>query len=509
MVRRPRWTIIASSVLAAIVLVGVVVAVVVFRSRGSGPGATSSHGTSSFAGPRDTEIYASDGKTLLARLDGDPNEKCLNTSPNDWGFFCDYLLRWWQQQQAFGAQPAERLQNLRNNGFTIVTTLDPALQASAKASIDRNLAADNATSLSVVTVEPGSGRVTAMATNRTFSQNLQANGSRTVNPNGTTSSPVPNRYPNTTDPIFSGDEQTPGVMGGASFMMFTIVAALEQGIPLSHIVDTKVSYPSKYIIDSSSPAVCPGTHFWCVTNGGDEARTSGQKTMVDAFTHALSTYFVPLEESVGADKAVGMAQRLGVTFHSAADAAYAASPKQAAQWGAFTLGASAVAPLDLANAYATLAADGRYCSPLPVKSVVDRRGRAVPNAADPRCVSVLSADVARAAVEAGRCAVGDRPALSAPCTTAPASGVRAAVGHPISGQLGFVEGKAATMVMTSPQLAVAALAGRSGLPLVDAGITQHGRSWVIDVASQALHDALGSLPNRDFPAPSRQLALGG
>ncbi len=54
------------------------------------------------------------------------------------------------------------------------------------------------------------------------------------------------------------------------------------------------------------------------------------------------------------------------------------------QWGAFTLGVSSTTPLDLANAYATLAADGKYCEPNPVQEIVAPDGAKLDVAAS-RC----------------------------------------------------------------------------------------------------------------------------
>ncbi len=46
-----------------------------------------------------------------------------------------------------------------------------------------------------------------------------------------------------------------------------------------------------------------------------------------------------------------------------------ASPEHASGWGAFTLGVSDVTPVEMANVFATLAAEGTYCQPLPVQTI--------------------------------------------------------------------------------------------------------------------------------------------
>jgi len=57
----------------------------------------------------------------------DPPNGCVSVSAqhNDWGFFCDILKSWWENQPAFGNNPQVRLENLMRGGDNIVTSLDP------------------------------------------------------------------------------------------------------------------------------------------------------------------------------------------------------------------------------------------------------------------------------------------------------------------------------------------------------------------------------------------------
>jgi membrane peptidoglycan carboxypeptidase len=99
---------------------------------------------------------------------------------------------------------------------------------------------------------------------------------------------------------------------------------------------------------------------------------------MDRLGRSVNAYFVRLEQKVGAARAVAMARRLGITFRAASDARMATDP--AASWGSFTLGVSGTTPLDLAAAYATVAADGVYCAPLPVTAITDPDGPPSPAA---------------------------------------------------------------------------------------------------------------------------------
>src|SRR5581483_9112622 len=100
---------------------------------------------------------------LGLKLTEPPND-CVATRPG-WGFFCDLLRTWWTNQPAFGATPAERLTRLRRGGYTIVASLDPRVQDSAQRHVLYNEPARSPSALGMVGVEPGTGRIRAMAVN--------------------------------------------------------------------------------------------------------------------------------------------------------------------------------------------------------------------------------------------------------------------------------------------------------------------------------------------------------
>ena len=82
--------------------------------------------------------------------------------------------------------------------------------------------------------------------------------------------------------------------------------------------------------------------------------------MWTGFGRSVNTYFVWLEEQIGPQNAVAMAQKLGITFRAKNDANQAA---HADSWGAFTLGVADTTPLDLAAMRAVLTT--RTLPPLP------------------------------------------------------------------------------------------------------------------------------------------------
>ncbi|WDZ84117.1 transglycosylase domain-containing protein [Micromonospora cathayae] len=404
----------------------------------------------------------------------------------DWGFFCDYLRTWWLAQPEFGSTVEERDQALRRGGYTIVTSLDPEIQATA---LRQSLAVfdrDSPRALPIAAVEPGTGRVLAMAVNRNYSL--------ADNPAGQ------DNRPNTVNQLVAGGGAIDGYQAGSTFKLFTMLAALEAGLPLATGYDAPTRLPTRYPAEGA--ASCGGR--WCPANASP-ASMDGYRTMWDGFGRSVNTYFVWLSERVGPAKVVEMAQRLGITFRSDTDRAFAA--EDAADWGSFTLGVAATTPLDLANAYATVAAEGTYCAPLPVRAVTGPDGRALP-VADPSCRQVLDADVARAATDAARCPVGQQSAYGRCGGGGTATTVGRLLGdRPVAGKSGTSDQDASkSFVGYTPQVAVAGIAANPDDPTDRVGIS--AQSGVVTAVARVIVTATAGSPKVAFTPPSRQLAIG-
>ncbi|MGI5237669.1 transglycosylase domain-containing protein [Dactylosporangium sp. CA-139066] len=405
---------------------------------------------------------------------------------NDWGFFCDYFRLWWNSQPEFGATPTDRDELLRTGGYTIVTSLDPGVQAAALSQSLGVYGYDNARSLPLAVVTPGSGRVLALAVNRHYS--LEANPPQHPN------------YPNTVNQLVSGGAGVAGYQAGSTFKMFTMLAALESNRPLNTHFNAPARLVTHWPGGGTGPGNCGGR--WCPGND-TPSWMDGDRTMWNAFGRSVNTYFVWLEEQVGARKVVEMAQRLGITFRAESDTTMAA---KADEWGSFTLGVASTTPLDLANAYATVAAGGVYCQPLPVLSITDPDGKPV-DAAGPKCRQVLDPDVTAAATDAARCPVGKGSAYNK-CDGGTAEAVSGILGgRPVAGKTGSSEYNATeTFVGFTPQIAAAAIAVNVDNPNDQVG---GGVSNSVDAAvAQTMAAALRGQPVKQFVAPSRARALG-
>lgn len=415
---------------------------------------------------------------------------------NDWGFLCDYLKSWWRTQPAFGDNPAERENKLRRGGYRIVLSLDPKTQKVAHDAVGK-VPTSSPFAHGVVAVEPRTGLIKAMAVNRNYSLDQSRNGPDANGGRGSRAT-----YPNTVNALLGGSG-LPGYQAGSTFKIFTMLTALENGMPLSTSYQSPFRLRSKFFT-GGGPGSCG--QYWCPVNAS--GAMTGVQDMRTGFGKSVNTYFVQLLQAVGAEKAVRMAERLGMVWNTDVDRRQA-QPPDVHNWGAFTLGVSDTTPLELANAYATVAGDGLYCKPRPVLSITnpdgtpvaytDMDGRTI-DAAGPQCHQAIDPGVARAATDAARCPVGDRPATGGCGGWSTADFVRGAVGRPVAGKTGTTDDtRAAWFAGYTPELAAASFIADADHPF---NVVGDGNADVpTSTVAQTLRGGLDGRPVTQFRPP--------
>jgi membrane peptidoglycan carboxypeptidase len=434
-----------------------------------------------------TPAEAAEAKKAPLGLNPKANVQSCEYSKPSYGFFCGWFLDWWQANPAFGKSSSQRLAALRKGGYKIVSSIDVKMQAAAQKQVDRGLSSYSRFATGLVIVEPGSGRVKAMAINRKYGIKK--------NPGGKT-------YPYTENPLLSGSTISPGYQAGSTFKMFTMLAALQEKIPLSHTIFAPQQLISNYL----GPCSSGGNHY-CPHNASKSM--TGVQTMSSGFGESVNTYFVQLEQQASVKAAVAAAQAAGVVFRGSKDQQnikWAQGSDQA--WGSFTLGTAQVTPLDMANAYATVAARGKYCQPLPVKSITDRRGNPAisPN---PSCRQVFSPQVADAAADAARCPVGDSSMVGIACAH-PGGGVTAAsvgraISRPVAGKTGTTDdNNAGWFVGFTPNLAAASFIANPD-KYYDTVPNSH---IPIQIFRDTFASVVNQVPARGFVRPVNKLVYG-
>ena len=233
-------------------------------------------------------------------------------------------------------------------GLSVVTTLDVSMQEAAevaaanKESQANRYVEGDPFEVAMVAIDPDNGHVKALVGGRDYYTN-QVN-------------------------MATGLGGT-GRQAGSSFKTFTLVAALEAGISPDTLVDcgTTVEYPG-----------------WKVSN--IDYHDYGTRSLARAFAVSSNTGFARLIMSLGPQKVVDVAERMGITSSLRAI-------------GSLTLGSESVTPLEMADAYATLANGGTHYDAECILRIVDRHGTTIVDNSNPTGERVLTPEIAHAAVE--------------------------------------------------------------------------------------------------------------
>ena len=315
----------------------------------------------------------------------------LNITPGKQGcagaemapYFCDYVSHLILNNPAYGVDLATRVSSLYRGGLTITTTLDSRLQLAAQAQVDATAGANpDKWGASLVSIGPGTGKILAMAQNTVFL-------------------PEPGKFD--TQLNFNVDSKDAkgndlngagGFQPGSTMKPFTLAQWLNEGRSLADTVDaSRRTYPLDFPWKSSCGEVL-GAYNTKEKNRGaaDDLQNNDdgyyRKMRVDyglynsintaTFAEAAQLDFCGIQKMVDA-----------AGIHSGLDHA----PVNMHQLGNL-LGATGVAPLVLANAFATFANDGTYCEPVAIVAVTDSAGQQFP-AQTTSCREAIKPDVAR------------------------------------------------------------------------------------------------------------------
>ncbi|MGC5009343.1 transglycosylase domain-containing protein [Streptosporangium sp. DT93] len=285
-----------------------------------------------------------------------------------YAYFCIYVRNEILSNPDFGKTAKERLRFLNRGGLTIRTTLDPAMQVAADRAIGKWVHASDKQVAAEALVQPGTGAIKAMAASRRFGGDEDRNEIS---------------YNVVADAAHGGGV---GFQAGSTFKTFTLISALNKGMKLNDGFNVGASYnaPSTaaFRTCAGEPVGVPGHS---VTN--DEG-SPGWRTLQTGTWGSVNTFFLTLEERVGLCDTVKVAKSLGV---------HRSDGGKLIENETFTLGTNEMDPVTVANAYAAIAARGRYCAPMAISRIVDRDGK--PTVYKPKCRKALDPQVADAAAD--------------------------------------------------------------------------------------------------------------
>ena len=307
-----------------------------------------------------------------------PRRGCANAGSNAW--YCDYVWRLITSSDEFssvGRTEDERRQALLRGGLTITTAMNRTIQDAAWAATSSTIPIDDPSNVSTaaVTVEPGTGRVLAIAQNKLYDP---AGGPGEVATNYAT------------DHAYGGSS---GFQTGSTFKPFTLATWLRKGKSLNAVVSAQggtapfTSFRSCDYLDRSQS----------YTYSNSEGQGSGSMTVLEATYRSVNTAYVSMEKQLDLCDVAETAESMGVHLASPQEdqckTGKQLTTKLPTCTPALTLGPKELSPMTMAAAYATFAAGGTYCKPVAVLSIKDRDGKALPIPKQ-SCNRALEKDVA-------------------------------------------------------------------------------------------------------------------
>ncbi|MGX6509898.1 transglycosylase domain-containing protein [Rhodococcus sp. SJ-2] len=343
-------------------------------------------------------------------------------------------------------------ENLLNTaGLEITTTIDTTAQAAAIDAAQSNLEGeDENLRTAVVSVDPRNGAVRAYYGG---------------------------------DSGVGYDFAQAGLQTGSSFKVFGLAANLDQGKPLSTTYD-------------SGPLTINGIKI-----GNVEGEQCGECTIAEALKRSLNTSFyrMMLDMEDGPQAIADMAHKLGVAKELPGIGETLTEQGGVGPNYGIVLGQYQSRVLDMASAYATLAASGMHYDPHFVQKVVTSDGEVLLDRGAPSGEQVVDE------------AVADNTTAAMTPIAAYSNGHALAGGRPSAAKTGTAQlgdtgsNKDAWMVGYTPSLATAVWVGtEQGLPLENSwGGMIYGSGLPSDIWKDTMDGALEGTDVESFPKPGK------
>lgn len=353
-----------------------------------------------------------------------PTQGCAAAGRN--AYFCQYVKSIVENDEAFGADIQERRDLLRRGGLKIYTTLDFRVQDPAAEEMANVVPAnfDNKYfGAAGVSIEVGTGRILSITQNTKFSE-------------------TPTTDQQYSSLVFAGDQKygnSGGFQVGSTYKLFTLIDWLEKGHSvrenLNGTVQTNLQIP-----------VCGSPQSTDTAKIGNFGRSRGYPGTPMTFTaQSLNSGYFAMASKLDVCDINKVADKMGVTLASGEKVTEENVPYD-------VLGPKNISPIAMANAYATVASGGTYCTPRAIDKVIDAEGKERPLPKASCTEGVLSKEVAATAAYAlqGVMAGGGTGARANPFD-----------GTPLIGKTGTHDLWSTMMIESSTKVATAVWAGRS------------------------------------------------
>jgi len=403
-----------------------------------------------------------------------PTQGCAAAGAN--AYFCQYVKSIVLNDEAFGKTPQDRSDLLRRGGLKIYTSLDfriqdPAAQAMADI-VPANFDNDHFGAAGV-SIQVGTGRILSITQNTQFDETSvddQAKSSL----------------------VFAGDKKhgdSGGFQVGSVYKLFTLIDWLEKGHSVNEVLNGRVQTNMKF-----TTAACGGGTLVADTKKiGNFGGGGGYTASVMDFTRqSLNSGYFAMASKLDICEINKVADRMGVTL---ADGTKTTKENVAYD----VLGPKNISPIAMANAYATVASGGKYCTPRAIDRVVGPDGADRELPASSCTDNVISKEVAATAAYA----------LQGVMNGGTGRDANPYDGTPLIGKTGTHDRWSTMMIESSTTVATAVWAGRwEGQTDIyrkraDTGYLLNEMRYPLAKAAQRA--ANEAYPGSDFPRPDNNL----
>ncbi|KQR53397.1 hypothetical protein ASF88_00415 [Leifsonia sp. Leaf336] len=282
-----------------------------------------------------------------------PSTGCHAANPLGAGFFCDYVQRVIENEKVLADPQDIEHTTLARGGYDIFTTLDLDLQAAALSAVDAYV--PHSTEVldigsSLVTVEPGTGRILAMAQNKDFNADPDevSAGNTAINYGA--------------DYEYGGSS---GFQAGSAYKIFTLAEWLKSGRSIGDVVNGD----SRALNLSSFKDSCQGTGSGTYSPKNDGAQKPGSMSVRAATAGSVNGAYFSMAQKLDQCEIRKTAEAFGMKR---------ADGKELTSYVSDVLGTNEVSPVRVASAFAAIANKGVYCSPIAIDRIVAPDGSEVP-----------------------------------------------------------------------------------------------------------------------------------
>jgi penicillin-binding protein 1A len=351
-------------------------------------------------------------------------------------YFVEYARRWLEQRYGDATY---------DGGLRVRTSLDLKMENAAQQAINAHLSSPHDPWATLVAIDPRTGEVRALAGRPTIKLGQF-------------------------DPAIDAHRQT-----GSAFKAFTLTAAFQQHIsPFSYWNGPpEITIPSPECYTNGQP--------WKLSNYADES--AGTMSLLSATANSVNTIFAQLVVALhdGPQDVVDVAHKMGIRSHL--------SPVCS-----ITLGTQDVTPLEMTDAYATLAARGIRRYPVPVEEIKGPNGKVIRDTHHP-------------GVRAVQQNVSDAVTYALQGVVRSGTGTAAYFGRPVAGKTGTGENFTnAWFCGYVPQLVACVWVGypqqTKELLNIDGFPEVFGGSIPAEIWHDFMASATAGMPVKDFTMPS-------